>query len=43
MQKKEKKEKPVPIRCVCGRKGVPVKYKSKKKNGQLRRSYELRG
>lgn len=30
MQKKEKKEKPVPILCVCGRRGVPVKYRSKK-------------
>lgn len=30
MQKKEKKEKPVPICCVCGRKGVLVKFRSKK-------------
>lgn len=30
MQKKEKKEKPVPICCVCGCMGVTVKCRSKK-------------
>lgn len=30
MQKKEKKEKPVPICCICGKKGIPVKFRSKK-------------